>query len=402
MLRHLADLVYNLFAPTQDANINASLVLDQLEGTLNRQCSTINEHEEHLEGILNRKCSTINEHEELLDLDTMGTKSDKIRSEDSDSTNSYKQDNLSIQSLDIFSLTDTKKQVKLPTSKTSGSLKDLRTVDSDSDNQSSKPDLIHIKELRKAFWSRRNRFHLKRFGFLKKKHGSSADANNPGSDPKLGAIVSLAALAAGMTSFPIVHQHQDQKETQETLDEKKEDITNLDQDTKTVLEQPKILEEKAKTPVEEELEISMLCSKLEHEMHELEKLEQEVEQAELKNQIFYHPDLMTTINRSKSMQIHNEDDTNQSKLMQHPKNDTNRSKLMQNPKNDTNRPKCQNSSEQNQDSNQLQKSLPESSVEVQNDAKKAGFKIPPRLQRQKSMPSIDSLVMFTEGSETWL
>ena len=81
-----------------------------------------------------------------------------------------KQDNLSIQSLDIFSLTDTKKQVKLPTSKTSGSLKDLRTVDSDSDNQSSKPDLIHIKELRKAFWSRRNRFHLKRFGFLKKKH----------------------------------------------------------------------------------------------------------------------------------------------------------------------------------------------------------------------------------------
>ena len=392
MLRHLADLVYNLFAPTQDANINASLVLDQLEGTLNRQCSTINEHEEllDLEGILNRKCSTINEHEELLDLDTMGTKLDKIRSEDSDSTNSYKQDNLSIQSLDIFSLTDAKKQVKLPTSKTSGSLKDLRTVDSDSDNQSSKPDLIHIKELRKAFWSRRNRFHLKRFGFLKKKHGSSsADANNPGSDPKLGAIVSLAALAAGMTSFPIVHQHQDQKETQETVDEKKEDITNLDQDTKTVLEQPKILEEKAKTPVEEELEISMLCSKLEHEMHELEKLEQEVEQAELKNQIFYHPDLMTTINRSKSMQIHNEDDTN-------------RSKLMQNPKNDTNRPKCQNSSEQNQDSNQLQKSLPESSVEVQNDAKKPGFKIPPRLQRQKSMPSIDSLVMFTEGSETWL
>ena len=362
LLRHLADLVYNLFAPTQDANINATLVLDQLEGTLNRQCSTINEHEE------------------LLDLDTKLSGGDKIKSEDSDSVNSYKLDTMSIQSLDIFS--DAKRsQVKLPTSKTSGSLKDLSKIDSDS-SESSKPDLIHIRELRKAFWSRKNKFHLKRFGFLRKKQPSSVDSNNPGSDPKLGAIVSLAALAAGMTSFPIVHQHQDPKEESqnETLNEKEEENPNLDQDTK-VLTEPKILEEKAKTPVEEELEISMLCSKLEHEMHELEKLEQEVEQAELKNQPFYHPDLMTTINRSKTMQI--------------PNYDTNRSELIQNPNDDTNRSKP-NPGEQNKKD------------ELQTDAKnddakpKPGFKIPPRLQRQKSMPSIDSLVMFTEGSETWL
>ena len=357
MLRHLADLVYNLFAPTQDANINATLVLDQLEGTLNRQCSTINEHEE------------------LLDLDTKLSGGDKIKSEDSDSVNSYKLDTMSIQSLDIFS--DAKRsQVKLPTSKTSGSLKDLSKIDSDS-SESSKPDLIHIRELRKAFWSRKNKFHLKRFGFLRKKQPSSVDSNNPGSDPKLGAIVSLAALAAGMTSFPIVHQHQDPKEESqnETLNEKEEEIPNLDQDTK-VLTEPKIPEEKAKTPVEEELEISMLCSKLEHEMHELEKLEQEVEQAELKNQPFYHPDLMTTINRSKTMQILNDD--------------TNRSKPMQNPV------------EQNH-KNELQTILPKSSDAKNEDAKpKPGFKIPPKLQRQKSMPSIDSLVMFTEGSETWL
>ena len=357
LLRHLADLVYNLFAPTQDANINATLVLDQLEGTLNRQCSTINEHEE------------------LLDLDTKLSGGDKIKSEDSDSVNSYKLDTMSIQSLDIFS--DAKRsQVKLPTSKTSGSLKDLSKIDSDS-SESSKPDLIHIRELRKAFWSRKNKFHLKRFGFLRKKQPSSVDSNNPGSDPKLGAIVSLAALAAGMTSFPIVHQHQDPKEESqnETLNEKEEEIPILDQDT-TVLTEPKILEEKAKTPVEEELEISMLCSKLEHEMHELEKLEQEVEQAELKNQPFYHPDLMTTINRSKTMQILNDD--------------TNRSKPMQNPV------------EQNH-KNELQTILPKSSDAKNEDAKpKPGFKIPPRLQRQKSMPSIDSLVMFTEGSETWL
>ena len=357
LLRHLADLVYNLFAPTQDANINATLVLDQLEGTLNRQCSTINEHEE------------------LLDLDTKLSGGDKIKSEDSDSVNSYKLDTMSIQSLDIFS--DAKRsQVKLPTSKTSGSLKDLSKIDSDS-SESSKPDLIHIRELRKAFWSRKNKFHLKRFGFLRKKQPSSVDSNNPGSDPKLGAIVSLAALAAGMTSFPIVHQHQDPKEESqnETLNEKEEEIPILDQDT-TVLTEPKILEEKAKTPVEEELEISMLCSKLEHEMHELEKLEQEVEQAELKNQPFYHPDLMTTINRSKTMQILNDD--------------TNRSKPMQNPV------------EQNH-KNELQTILPKSSDAKNEDAKpKPGFKIPPKLQRQKSMPSIDSLVMFTEGSETWL
>ena len=357
LLRHLADLVYNLFAPTQDANINATLVLDQLEGTLNRQCSTINEHEE------------------LLDLDTKLSGGDKIKSEDSDSVNSYKLDTMSIQSLDIFS--DAKRsQVKLPTSKTSGSLKDLSKIDSDS-SESSKPDLIHIRELRKAFWSRKNKFHLKRFGFLRKKQPSSVDSNNPGSDPKLGAIVSLAALAAGMTSFPIVHQHQDPKEESqnETLNEKEEEIPNLDQDTK-VLTEPKIPEEKAKTPVEEELEISMLCSKLEHEMHELEKLEQEVEQAELKNQPFYHPDLMTTINRSKTMQILNDD--------------TNRSKPMQNPV------------EQNH-KNELQTILPKSSDAKNEDAKpKPGFKIPPKLQRQKSMPSIDSLVMFTEGSETWL
>ena len=334
-------MVYNLFAPTQDANINASLVLDQLEGTLSRQCSTINENEEL--------------QEEVKQFDSIP--------EDSDSTNSYKNaDNISIQSLDILS---EKRPKKFPTSKTSASLKDLHHIDSDSES-GSKPDLIHIRELRKAFWSRKNKFAIrsKRFGFLRKKHHE-----HPGqADPKLGAIVSLAALAAGMTSFPIVHQHQESPDTQDTTKEQTE-IQEVKE------EEEKFEQEKAKTPEEEELEISMLCSKLEHEMHELEKLEQEVEQAELKNQPFWQPELLTQINRSQEL---------------------------------TESMQTQLSQDNHQQSSSSAEVIKESvSAEVLDQPKvdylkKPGFKIPPRLQKQKSMPSIDSLVMFTEGSETWL
>jgi hypothetical protein len=51
MLHHIiADLVFNLFQTGSEVSVNPSLVMDQLEGTLNqRQCSTIAEVSEEVE-----------------------------------------------------------------------------------------------------------------------------------------------------------------------------------------------------------------------------------------------------------------------------------------------------------------------------------------------------------------
>ena len=189
LLHFLADLVYNLFATTSDANINASLVLDQLEGTLHRQCSTINEIEEP-------------ETEELKS-EKSGTNSDNPDA---------KSDNISIQSYDIIS--EIHKSNLTENRTLTGSLKDFRvelSENPDTPSENPKPDLIHISEVRKAFWKRKNKFTFpksKRFGFLRK--NSNKSGSESGNDPRLGAIVSLAALAAGMTSFPIVHQQNDE------------------------------------------------------------------------------------------------------------------------------------------------------------------------------------------------
>lgn len=156
---------------------------------------------------------------------------------------------------------------------------------------SAKPD---INVVRKAFWSRKNRFIFPRsrgFPFLGRKRSSNA--------PKLGAVVSLAALAAGMTSMPIV---QDPKEDQH-VEKAVEDVADEPETRMEIQEQVEIPgipenpdpeevnfsnvsadDEREETMEEQEEqadddELSILTHKLEHEMDELAKLEEEVVKA---------------------------------------------------------------------------------------------------------------------------
>ena len=61
-----------------------------------------------------------------------------------------------------------------------------------------KPD---INKIRKAFWSRKNRFMFSKT-FAKLTNRRKARRHNK--NPRAGAVVSLAAMVAGMSSMPIV------------------------------------------------------------------------------------------------------------------------------------------------------------------------------------------------------
>ena len=94
--------------------------------------------------------------------------------------------------------------------------------------------------------------------------------------PKLGAVVSLAALAAGMSSMPIVKKEQQEPEIEPEIEPKIEPETE-----EMIKKEPEIspeLDIPEKTESDEEL--SMLTHKLEHEMDELAKLEEEVIKAQ--------------------------------------------------------------------------------------------------------------------------
>ena len=65
-----------------------------------------------------------------------------------------------------------------------------------------KPD---INKIRKAFWSRKNRFNFSKT-FAKLNNRRKARRHNE--NPRAGAVVSLAAMVAGMSSMPIVHTDQ--------------------------------------------------------------------------------------------------------------------------------------------------------------------------------------------------
>ena len=65
-----------------------------------------------------------------------------------------------------------------------------------------KPD---IAKIRKAFWSRKNRFNFsKTFAKLNNRRKARRHPENP----RAGAVVSLAAMVAGMSSMPIVQTDQ--------------------------------------------------------------------------------------------------------------------------------------------------------------------------------------------------
>ena len=65
-----------------------------------------------------------------------------------------------------------------------------------------KPD---INKIRKSFWSRKNRFNFSKT-FAKLNNRRKARRHNE--NPRAGAVVSLAAMVAGMSSMPIVHTDQ--------------------------------------------------------------------------------------------------------------------------------------------------------------------------------------------------
>ena len=99
-------------------------------------------------------------------------------------------------------------------------------------NLATKPD---INKVRKAFWSRKNRFIFsKTFAKLTKRRSAQQ-----GQNPKAGAVVSLAAMVAGMSSMPIVQT--DQPPVEDTVE--KTDL--LDIDVEPGLELSRLTEEKS-------------------------------------------------------------------------------------------------------------------------------------------------------------
>ena len=96
-----------------------------------------------------------------------------------------------------------------------------------------KPD---INKVRKAFWSRKNRFIFsKTFAKLTKRRSAQQ-----GQNPKAGAVVSLAAMVAGMSSMPIVQTDQPIEDTVE-----KTDSLDIDVDPAGQLELSRLTEEKS-------------------------------------------------------------------------------------------------------------------------------------------------------------
>ena len=196
-----ADLVYNLFHTNCDANVDPLLVMDQLEDTLTK-------HNSKIDPKVDPKVDPI----EDTSKDLPGTSTHQIDfkhenrgdSSPSSSISTQKGDTLSIKSLG--SMSDVRSH-NLTESKTYGSLKDFWMTSTDSGTSpvhepSTIPDINHV---RKAFWSRRNKFLLgkTKFARLYKKRQEEKKV------PKLGAVVSLAAMAAGMTSMPIVQTDDD-------------------------------------------------------------------------------------------------------------------------------------------------------------------------------------------------
>ena len=74
------------------------------------------------------------------------------------------------------------------------------------EEKSEKPDIL---EVRKAFWARKNRFifpsYMKRL--LRKRKNNASENTDDHTGTRFGAVVSLAAMAAGMTSMPIVQNY---------------------------------------------------------------------------------------------------------------------------------------------------------------------------------------------------
>ena len=85
-----------------------------------------------------------------------------------------------------------------------------------------------VKKLRKAFWSRKNRSFVFSKTFSKLTNRRRAQHKK---SPKAGAVVSLAAMVAGMSSMPIVQTDQQPSDSQ--MQEKtklpKSDSLSMDQ-----------------------------------------------------------------------------------------------------------------------------------------------------------------------------
>ena len=85
-----------------------------------------------------------------------------------------------------------------------------------------------INKIRKAFWSRRNRSFVFSKTFSKLTNRRKAQHKK---SPKAGAVVSLAAMVAGMSSMPIVQA--DQQPSDSLMQEKpklpKSDSLSMDQ-----------------------------------------------------------------------------------------------------------------------------------------------------------------------------
>ena len=150
--------------------------MDQLQGTLKQHSSAKN---------------TAAEEETICDQRRSGSVS---------SVCSTKLDDLgaSIQSLDS-SLPDdiSSSEAKIVENPNLGSFKRDENAKND---DSKKPDICQVRQ---AFWSRKNRFF---FPSKRKELSKFCKKRKTEIEPKLGAVVSLAALTAGMTSMPIVNQ----------------------------------------------------------------------------------------------------------------------------------------------------------------------------------------------------
>ncbi len=166
--------------------------MDQLESTLNRQCSTIAEVSEEVERRESISSTMSNIQPDLLSIQSFGSLSgstDDICNITRSHTGSLKDWTPTGGGGAGVSVTETG----------SGVHSDKEKTDSKSE---SKPD---ISAVRKAFWSRKNKFKLpNKFSRLHWRKGAAADPQN--NKPRFETIAILAAQSAGMTSLPVLNK----------------------------------------------------------------------------------------------------------------------------------------------------------------------------------------------------